>query len=76
MAVTIHMPDGTVKILGKQARTPARSRNAAGPSAGQRKSSPPSDGARVLKQTLDRLDQVERRVNQREATTKKPTGGR
>lgn len=59
MAVTIHMPDGTVKVLGSNAGRTVPAKKTAGSVTERRKSSLPSRGARFLKQTLDRLDKVD-----------------
>jgi hypothetical protein len=75
MAVTIYMPDGTVKVLGKQSPTTGTAKKTVGPVTEQRKSSP-STGARILKQALDRLDQVDLHANQRKEAAKKPAHSR
>ncbi len=75
MAVTVHMPDGTVKVLGNESRKAGPAKKAAGPVRERRKSSP-STGARILKQALDRLDQVDLHAKQRKDAAKKPAHSR
>lgn len=70
MAVTVHMPDGTVKVLGNESRKAGPAKKAAEQGRARRKSSP-SAGARLLKQALDRLDKVDLNVNQKKQPTKK-----
>ncbi len=75
MAVTVHMPDGTVKVLGNESRKAGPAKKAAA-SVRERRKSSPSTGARILKQALDRLDQVDLHANQRKEATKKPVHSR
>ncbi len=75
MAVTVYMPDGTVKVLGKPSTSPLPPGTGAVGSDDRRKSSP-SNGARRLKAELDRLDQVDLYVSKRKTAHKKPEGSR
>ncbi|WP_186152000.1 hypothetical protein [Burkholderia gladioli] len=70
MAVTINMPDGTIKTLGTR-KSKSAGKRVAGVVAKQRKSHP-STGARRLKAALDRLDQVDLSTNNVVTTPKKP----
>ncbi len=70
MAVTVHMPDGTVKVLGSERRKAGPAKKAAEQGRARPKS-PPSTGARLLKQALDRLDQVDLNISQRKESSKK-----
>jgi hypothetical protein len=69
MAVTIYMPDGTIKVLGAGTGNTAPAKTTPR-SVAERRKSMPSNGARTLKQALDRLDDIDQLTKQRKDTVK------
>ncbi|MFP4896244.1 hypothetical protein [Paraburkholderia sp. EG304] len=74
MAVTIHYPDGTVKVIPTTRSGESEPSKKAVTVLRERRKSAPKKRAYVLRETLDRLDHAV--FERRSDAKKKPVGGR